>query len=177
MLILSLVFLLAICSIAAFADISHTFQQKNEILMLQGHKIILIDVTNDRECLLSINGDSDLIMEGANFETKMVDVNVKRAFAIRTFGPNSVFCEVLIDIKEPLDANAEKQVILPDKSAAWSDTSKTPKSSKASAGTSDNGADDADANADADIDGTESDNPDDKGWFSKLWDYLKCVFT
>ena len=103
-----LVILFSIFSVVVTADKSHIFQEKNEILNIDGHKIVVLDATTEGECLFTINGDGYIISEKNKKGTSEIDVYVKRAFPIRTKGEKSLYCEVLIDVMVPRNKNSEE---------------------------------------------------------------------
>ncbi|MBS3122816.1 hypothetical protein J4434_08090 [Candidatus Woesearchaeota archaeon] len=112
---------LILSSIFVAADTYHIFENKNELLMVENHKIVLVDVTNDNECIFTIDGEGKVIWKDHKDGTKDVTLFVKKAFAIRTKTNNSVYCEAFIDVKAPKETEKKKEIkviISPNTSAA-----------------------------------------------------------
>ncbi|MBT4540526.1 hypothetical protein HOC35_03360 [Candidatus Woesearchaeota archaeon] len=160
-----LVILFSIFSVVVTADKSHIFQEKNEILNIDGHKIVVLDATTEGECLFTINGDGYIISEKNKKGTSEIDVYVKRAFPIRTKGEKSLYCEVLIDVMVPRNKNSEEdkktnQVDVPEEETE-------------------------DQNLPVIVDKVNETESDDnlnetkksQGFFSKLWGFIKQLFS
>ncbi|MBI4453529.1 hypothetical protein HY636_02700 [Candidatus Woesearchaeota archaeon] len=101
---------LIIFSIFVSADTYHIFENKNELLMVENHKIVLVDVTSDNECIFTIDGEGKVIWKDHKDGTKDVTIFVKKAFAIRTKTGNSVYCEAFIDVKAPKETEKKKEI-------------------------------------------------------------------
>lgn len=83
------------------ADTSMVFEEKNQIKYIDGHEIILVEATKDKECIFTVDGDSSIIVEDNEETINDVKIYVKDALAIRTKSKKSEYCNVLIDVLKP----------------------------------------------------------------------------
>lgn len=106
----ALVVSLILSSIFVAADTYHLFEKKNELLMVENHKIVLVDVTNDNECIFTIDGEGKVILQNHKDGIKDVNIFVKKAFDIRTKTGNSVYCDAFIDVKASKETEKNKEL-------------------------------------------------------------------
>ena len=97
-----IVMLVGLLSLTVVADRFHTFKHKNEIIKVDGHEIIMVDATIDKECIFTINQQGFVIPEKTGKKgNSEVKIYVQRAIAIRSKSKEGVYCEALIDVIRP----------------------------------------------------------------------------
>ena len=113
--ILVFLIVLSISSVFVAGDKLHSFQQKNELIEVDGHKIVALDVTTNDECLMTIDGEVFMIKEKKKKGTSEIEVYVKQAIAIRTTNKLSIYCDTLIDVIVPRVVETNEFDVVEDK--------------------------------------------------------------
>ena len=198
-LIFILLILLSLSSVLVVADKLHSFQQKNEMIEVDGHKIVALDVTTNEECLMTIDGEAFIIKEKGKKGTDEVKIYVKQAIPIRTTDKVSIYCQTLIDVIVPRVAET-KEIDVKDNTqdkteegtqANFDDDStndnlangETVEVNNANGGVNDdvdggiNSGVDAEFNSEANGNIGDDKNTEGKSFFAKLWGFIKKLFS
>ena len=176
-----MLFLVAVMSsVFVAADKFHVFEKKNEIINVDGHEIILLEVTTDEECIFTINGDGFVIVEGNDDGTDEVEILVKKAIPIRTKDADRTYCEALIDVKIPGKIQPVDQGTIDGPAVQTSPDPALEKQEEESLGTatgSDVDSEDStqDAQTPTQDSGAETKKKP-KGFLAKLIDFIKSLF-
>jgi|SaaInlStandDraft_7_1057024.scaffolds.fasta_scaffold09841_3 hypothetical protein len=162
----TLVFLISILSNIVVADKFYIFEKTNELIQVDGHKIILVDATTESECIFTIDGEGFVIAKDHEDGTNEVDIFVKEAIPIRTKGENSVYCSALIDVKIPRKVQEVETVDETDNSDDQTAVQDLDENVVESADTTDVTDTTDDAVEDSTEDTTKKEAK--KGWFTRL---------
>ena len=78
------------------ADKVVVFDEKNQLKYVGGHEIVLLEATEDNECIITVDGKAAVILKGEEDTINDVKIYVKTAIHLRTKEKKSEYCELLL---------------------------------------------------------------------------------